>query len=84
MGLMYPFCKMKSFGDWLHDDMNTCNNTELHVLLEMVKMVSFIFFNHNKKLTRKKENAASHSYVVGKASSVLIDFSGNGGYPSVH
>ena len=52
----------------------------------MVDTVNFMLhiFNHNKKLTRKKENAASHSYVVGKASSVLIDFSGNGGYPSVH
>lgn len=52
----------------------------------MVDTVNFMLriFNHNKKLTRKKENAASHSYVVGKASSVLIAFSGNGGYPSVH
>lgn len=43
-GFNASFCKMKSFGDWLHDDMNTCNNTELHVLLEMVKMVNFIVF----------------------------------------
>ena len=45
MGLMHPFCKMKSFRDWLHDDMNTLSNTELHVLLEMVKMVNFIFLS---------------------------------------
>ena len=45
MGLMHLFCKMKSFGYWLHDDMNTHSNTQLHVLLEMVKMVNFIFLS---------------------------------------
>lgn len=38
--LLYYICKIKSSGDWLYNNVNILNTTELH--LEMVNMANFI------------------------------------------
>ena len=32
MGIEFQFCKMRSSGDWLHNNVNTLSNAKLHTL----------------------------------------------------